>query len=94
MRLAKALKELNYNVPEEISLIGFGGSSQRFHRGRRISTVKLDHKGLGRHTAELFQETLKGAAPRRIVLPIALLLHDSVANGHPVSESLPKTALQ
>jgi len=68
-------------IPEEISVTGFGDSGAEFAPGKRITSVWLDMKGMGRSAARMLLEILEGKAsqPGLTTLQSALHVHDSVA---------------
>ncbi len=84
-QLAQRMEARGYRIPEDISLIGFGATNASFGQGRKITSVWIDLPGLGKHAAELFLETVKGAPLRRVVLPVRLETNDSVAEPCPVA---------
>lgn len=80
-RVMERASELGYRIPEDLSVIGFGDGEVEFTPKRRISSVKVDRKGMGENAARLLLQAMKGgrAVPERVVLPTKLLIRDSVA---------------
>jgi len=38
---------MGFEIPRDLSIVGFGGTGLAFARGRRLATVKVDQKGMG-----------------------------------------------
>lgn len=79
--VAKEVQDLGYRVPEDVSVMGFGGEKHAFAKGRRLGTVWLDAAGMGRTAARFLLDELKGEMdrPQRCMLPGKITPYDSVA---------------
>jgi DNA-binding LacI/PurR family transcriptional regulator len=82
--VAAQLRALEYRVPEDISIVGFGDEGLQFAPGRRLTSVWVDSVGLGQTAAQCILRQIKqaGASPMRHVLPTHIAVHDSVADVH------------
>ena len=70
------LGRLGLRVPEDVSLIGFGGKDRRGAVIQRLTSVVIDGADTGRRAGALLQEMNDGTRPmdddEKIVLPIGL----------------------
>lgn len=53
MRLCPMLFDLGYRIPDDISLMGFGGTRAEFAPGQELATVDVDYVEMGRQGAEM-----------------------------------------
>lgn len=67
------LSQRGLRVPDDVSLVGFGGTQRESAIGRRLTSVTVDEVDMGHLTAELLDQMRCGRLP---------LEHDAV---HPVS---------
>jgi len=78
------LGRLGLRVPEDISLIGFGGTWREGAVVRQLTSVTVDEAELGRHAVEMLHEMRSGERPiddiEEIVMP--LNLSDGQTLGH------------
>lgn len=58
------LREMSIRIPEDISLVGFGGRRRETPISERITSVVVDGSALGSCAATLIQEIIKGERPR------------------------------
>lgn len=77
--MIKRLEDLGYLIPADISVLGFGATGARFNNDRTVTSIWMDHGGMGRHAAKLLLNTLEGKAPQRIILPTRVEVRDSTA---------------
>jgi DNA-binding LacI/PurR family transcriptional regulator len=70
------LPRLGLQIPEDVSLIGFGGTWREGAILRRLTSVVVDEERLGKAAVDLLDEMRRGARPiddtTDIVLPLAL----------------------
>ncbi len=55
-----ALQKMGLRVPEDVSLISFGGKQRRGAIVRRLTSVVIDGADIGRRAAQLLQEMCEG----------------------------------
>ncbi|HEX3657709.1 MAG TPA: GntR family transcriptional regulator [Pirellulales bacterium] len=71
-----ALVRLGLRVPQDISLIGFGGTARNTPTLRLLTSVTIDEMQIGRHAAELLDRMRRRELPlehdETLVMPIAL----------------------
>lgn len=74
-----ACKELSIKVPEEMSICGFDNSEWAHMSDPGITTIKQNFHEIGRIVAEIFLESLKDshAVPKRVILPVELIIQGS-----------------
>lgn len=76
------VEELGANVPDDLSVIGFGDYGREYRPGCRVSSVKVNYPSMGAIAARLLVEAMQkpdSRAARREIIPAALALYDSVA---------------
>lgn len=70
------LGQLGLRVPEDISLVSFGGTWRDGAIARKLTSVTVDEADLGRQAARLLREIHEGSRPldsdEEIVLPLSL----------------------
>ena len=70
------LGRLGLRVPEDISLIGFGGTWRKGAFAQRLTSVVVDETELGRCAANLLHEIRSGRRPiddnEEVIMPLAL----------------------
>ena len=70
------LGQMGLRMPEDVSLIGFGGTERRSAILSRLTSVAMDGAELGRRAAELLQEIRDGLRPaddeEEIYMPLGL----------------------
>ena len=79
----RALKDAGKLVPEEISVIGFDGPEIGEYTIPRLSTVAQSVEQLAQKSMDLLLRSIEeGAASEHQVVPVRLLLRESVQNIH------------
>ena len=76
----KGLKELNINVPEDISVIGFDDIAFAKHFTPALTTIRQDRKALGETAAKLLLELIENPhedIEEVVKLPVELIVRDS-----------------
>lgn len=70
------LNRMGVKVPEQMSLVGFGGTWREGAIARRLTSVAVDEEELGRQAAKLLDEMRRRARPlddaTEVVLPVSL----------------------
>jgi GntR family transcriptional regulator of arabinose operon len=70
------LKNMGVNVPEDISIVGFGGTWRNGALARRLTSVAVNEEELGRHAVKLLDEMRYRERPHddmtEITLPVTL----------------------
>ncbi|NLE36841.1 MAG: LacI family transcriptional regulator, partial [Pirellulaceae bacterium] len=73
-RIYLLLGELGLRVPEDVSLIGFGGAHRDGALTERLTSITVDEVELGRTAARMLQEINEGNRPffntERTMMPI------------------------
>lgn len=54
------LRDLGYRIPQDVSLLRFGGAWEQHGLGAKISGIVVDEQGLGKKAAELLHEMRAG----------------------------------
>ena len=62
-RIYLLLGEMGLRVPEDVSLIGFGGANREGAITERLTSIVIDEKDLGRKAAKILQEMSEGQRP-------------------------------
>ncbi len=93
--VAKQLQALEFRIPQDISVIGFGDEGLEFAPGRRLSSVWVDREGMGQTTAQYVLREMKKPSqfPQRHVLPTQVVDYDSVSPIRPPSSRLKSRGL-
>lgn len=81
--IASEAKRLGFRIPQDLSLVGFGGSgTTEIEPECNLTSVQVDWDGMGRVAAEMMLAALKGngTPPTREILPTNLIKRDSVAS--------------
>ena len=88
--IAEEVKKLGYRVPEDISVVGFGGHETEFEPGKMVTSAAVDFTEVGRVSARLFIDLMTGKTTRaeRKIIPTTLDIRDSVAQA-PATQSAP-----
>ena len=77
------LPRLGFRVPEDVSLIGFGGAWREGALARRLTSVVVDEIATGRQAVELLHEMRCGDRPiddnEEIVLQLGLSQGETLA---------------
>ena len=70
------LHKMGLRVPEDVSLVGFGGTSRDTAMSRQLTSVTIDEVELGSRAAELLDEICSGTRPmddtEEIIMPLSL----------------------
>ena len=70
------LHRLGVKLPEQMSLVGFGGTWREGAITRRLTSVAVDEEAVGRRAAELLDEMRRRERPlddvTEVVLPLSL----------------------
>ena len=66
-------------IPDQLSVVGFDDVPRARTWDPPLTTVRQPLVDKGRAAAELLLEQIDQAAPRRIILPIELVIRDSTA---------------
>ncbi|HOO75476.1 MAG TPA: substrate-binding domain-containing protein, partial [Tepiditoga sp.] len=74
-----AIKDLNLNIPEDISVIGFDDIDMANYIKPRLSTVRQDHYGIGEKATELLIDIIKNkkAKIKKIYMDYELIIRES-----------------
>jgi len=75
----RACQELNINVPQNMSIIGFDDIELASLINPSLTTVRQEKFRLGYVAAEHLLEIIGGAAPRRIYIPHKIIVRESTA---------------
>jgi DNA-binding LacI/PurR family transcriptional regulator len=71
-----ALVRLGLRVPQDVSLVGFGGTARGTPTLRLLTSVTIDEQQIGRHAAELLDRMRRRELPlehdETLIMPIAL----------------------
>jgi LacI family transcriptional regulator len=79
-QMAREAQALGFDIPDDISFIGFGNHEAEAVPGKVLSSVKIDYALMGSAAAELLLETMQGGnRPKRVIVPAKLALYDTVA---------------
>jgi DNA-binding LacI/PurR family transcriptional regulator len=62
-RIYLMLRKLGLRVPEDVSLIGVGGTDRSGALTERLTSVTIDEEDLGRRAAKILQEMCDGQRP-------------------------------
>jgi len=69
------LNQIGVKVPQEISLVSFGGTWREGALTRRLTAVTVDEEELGRHAAKLLDEMRRHEKPlndsTEIIMPLS-----------------------
>jgi DNA-binding LacI/PurR family transcriptional regulator len=78
----KALKEANYLVPDDISIVGFDDIEMSKHVTPTLSTVKVSKEDMGIKGAKRILELIEAidTKPHKIVLSVEPVYRESIAN--------------
>lgn len=81
LSVIRELVTMGFEIPGDVSFVGFGGTGLEFSPGRKITSVWVDCEGMGRNAAEMLLSEMQGGEgrPERRVLPVEITIHDSVA---------------
>lgn len=82
-RVACDLRALNYRIPADVSVVGFGRPTARLGAREDLCVVRTDDKGLGRTAARLVQDAILGLPARRDVLPVQWIQGQTVGKAAP-----------
>ena len=75
---AQCVQQLGFRIPQDLSIVGFGGWGVEIGPGRRLTSIGVDNTGMGHAAARMLLESMGGnQPPQRIVLPTRLLVQDS-----------------
>jgi LacI family transcriptional regulator len=66
------LSEKGFNIPNDVSIIGYDGLYMTPYFNPPLSTIKIDNREIGIRTAELLVELINGATGRALVIKPAL----------------------
>ena len=70
------LHRMGLKLPEQVSLMGFGGTWREGAIARRLTSVAVDEEELGRHAAKLLDEMRRRVRPlddvTEVVLPLSI----------------------
>jgi DNA-binding LacI/PurR family transcriptional regulator len=77
----KAIKELGYRIPEEISVAGFDDIPTAEHTAPALTTVRISNNELGVLAGKRLHELIHGVNPKpiKIVMSVDPVLRDSTA---------------
>lgn len=90
----RALADAGKRVPEDISVIGFDGLQIGEYTLPRLSTVVQSIEQLAQQSMDLLLQSIEqGAAAKHEVVPVRLLLRESVQQLHPVLDGPHAAAL-
>jgi len=78
----QTLQEAGIKVPEQVSVIGFDGTSICDLVSPRLSSVQMPYEEIGREAIKVLCEQIQSGshAPREIILPVSLREGDSVTS--------------
>jgi DNA-binding LacI/PurR family transcriptional regulator len=78
----QTLQEAGIKVPEQVSVIGFDGTSICDLVSPRLSSVQIPYEEIGREAIKVLCEQIQSGshAPREIILPVSLREGDSVTS--------------
>ncbi len=80
VRVAREALELGLRIPEDLSVVGFGGEGAEFSSGRGIASVRVDGAALGEAAARLILKEIDGEnQASRIIVPAHFESGDSIA---------------
>ncbi len=79
--LIKALKELGYRVPQDVSVMGFGDDHLAGFMEPALSSLGMPKAGMGEAGMNLLLNIIEGKEieEKRVILPTELILRESVA---------------
>jgi DNA-binding LacI/PurR family transcriptional regulator len=79
--IAAEAQKQGRRVPDEFSIVGFGGESVKLPSGITLSSVRVEYAEMGRLAAQILLQTMDGkeTGPRRELLPARLSAGQSVA---------------
>jgi LacI family transcriptional regulator len=77
-----ALAELGLRCPEDVSVTGFNDMPFVDKQRPALTTVRIPHYEIGYEAARLLLERIANPAspPKRVVLPVELVVRNSVAS--------------
>ncbi|SNY15726.1 transcriptional regulator, LacI family [Orenia metallireducens] len=77
----KAVQELGYSVPKDISIVGFDDIDMSEHLVPSLATVRIFKKEMGQMAAKRLYELINGVAvnPIKLVISVETIIRDSVA---------------
>jgi LacI family transcriptional regulator len=75
----KAIQEEGYNIPNDISIVGFDDIATAQYLSPSLTTVKVFTDFMGETALEVLMERIKGerSLSKKIVLPVKLIIRDS-----------------
>jgi len=75
----KALKELNYKIPEDISVLGFDDIQMAEHTSPPLSTIKIYKNEMGALAGKRLDELIRGKNPKpiKLVVSVDLVVRES-----------------
>lgn len=89
----RALREVNIQVPEEVSVMGTNGSPESGHVVPTLTTLYVPYAEMARHAAEILIQSIENdsAASSQRLVACKILTRDSTAqvNAHPNVHSQP-----
>lgn len=77
MGAIKALQDLGYRVPHDVSVTGFDDLPFATYVNPPLTTVHQPIRSVGRVAAEMLIEQLEGKPSRQVVLPVELVIRNS-----------------
>ncbi|MGI9621519.1 MAG: LacI family DNA-binding transcriptional regulator [Acidimicrobiales bacterium] len=77
---AQAADRVNRRVPDDLSIVGFDDAPRARSWEPTLTTVRQPLVDKGRVAAELLLEQIAGGEPRRVELPIDLIVRDSTCS--------------
>lgn len=76
----RALKDMGYKVPEDVSIIGFDDIQLAEYTSPALTTIKQDKKLIGKKVAETLYQYMNDEPVESTVTPVSLVIRDSVRN--------------
>ena len=77
MGAIKALQDLGYRVPHDVSVTGFDDLPFATYVNPPLTTVHQPIRSVGRVAAEMLIEQLEGKPARQVILPVELVIRNS-----------------
>ena len=77
MGAIKALQDLGYRVPHDVSVTGFDDLPFATYVNPPLTTVHQPIRSVGRVAAEMLIEQLEGKPSRQVILPVELVIRNS-----------------
>lgn len=76
----KALKELGYKIPEDISIVGFDNINITNYLTPALTTIESLHSGIAKRSIEVLDKMLNKGCSIQEIVPVKLIVRNSIKN--------------